>query len=83
LPQFDEVHPFFMRDPQVALGQPFAEHLVFGLKELNLTDQLISAATGQEKEQGLEKPFHGGILQQDIASGEMSLLFCTPPLPAV
>jgi hypothetical protein len=44
--------------------QALSQHLVLGLEQLDVPDQLVAAAPGDKEEQGLENPFHGDILQE-------------------
>jgi hypothetical protein len=37
----------------VSLGDPFAEDFVFGLEELELADQFVAGAAGEQEQQGL------------------------------
>jgi hypothetical protein len=57
------------------LRDAFAEHLILRFEELDLADELVAAAAGQDEQQGLARSFHDGILLENLLASASANLF--------
>jgi len=58
LAQLDKLRLLVVGQEDTLLRHLLAEYLVLGFEEFDLTDQLVSSATGKQKQQGLEDTAH-------------------------
>jgi len=58
-----------------------AQHLILGMQEFDLPDELVPGALGQEEQEGMKEATHGDRIQvMEVKRGRVQC-FCTPPFP--